>query len=407
MKRIPRAIVMFLLFPLAAAGAERSRAVRFPPVQGHVAVGQEYRIAATPDSPWLESVAVAVGPSSGIVLWTEGGPKTGEATIRLARLAGDGHPLDGAGTLLLENGHYQRHVAIDAFKDQFVAAWCDVAGDTKQIVALRLDASGRALDSVPIVVADSVGNSEPEVGVTCGNAGCLVTWAGDGSYGKLPVGAVSARLLFGAAKAAGAPLLLAPKGIGNGTGTDHLNFGTVYAEQLAYGQSGALVAKFVAADGTAAEMQLLPSSQTQIGTTWMAWNGTQWFVLMLDLTTAGELAQEFRFLRLDAAGHTVGNPTATLLESGSVPLLCPWSPDLFLYDPQNRRVVWDGTNFLVFTQHAIVPVGADGRVSVRVGIDDYFPRGYATSVSSSGNGRTVVAYSRDSAVAIRVIEEMP
>lgn len=393
-----RAIVLVLFVPLAALGAERSRAVRFPPMQGHPAVGPEARIAATPDSPWLESVAVAMGPSSGIVLWTEG------AAIRFARLAGDGHPLDGAGALLLKNGHDQRHVAVDAFKDQFVAAWCDIASDKKQIVAVHVNAGGRVLDPAPIVVADGIGSSEPEVGVTCGDAGCLVTWAGDGRYGNLPIGTVSAQLLSGA-RAAGAPLLLAPKGIGNGLGTDRLNFGTAYAEPQTYGQSGALVAKFVAADGTATETRLLPSSQTQIGTTWMAWNGVHWFVLMLDLTTAGELAQEFRFLRVDAAGRIAGSAAATLLESGSVPLLCPWSPDLFLYDPQSRRVVWDGTNFLVFTQHAIVPVGADGRVGARVAADDYFPRGYATSVSSPGNGRTVVAYSRDSAVAIRVIEE--
>src|SRR5437867_8165121 len=185
LKHVPLAIGLFL-FASLAAGADRTRAVRLPPPHKSLVVEQEYRIPATPDSAWLESIAVAMGPSSGIVLWTQDGPRVGEATIRIVRLATDGRPLDTAGALLIENGHYQRHVAIDAFKDQFVAAWCDVAADKKQIVAIRLDASGHALDSVPIVVADSIGNSEPEVGVTCGNAGCLVTWAGDGSYGKLP-----------------------------------------------------------------------------------------------------------------------------------------------------------------------------------------------------------------------------
>src|SRR5207302_6310290 len=100
--------------PLAAAGAERSRAVRFPPVQRHVAVGQEYRIAAMPDSPWLESVAVAVGPSSGIVLRTEGGPKP-PCAARRRRTSTRRRP-----RAALRERHYQRHVAIDAFKDQFV-----------------------------------------------------------------------------------------------------------------------------------------------------------------------------------------------------------------------------------------------------------------------------------------------
>jgi len=404
MKPAIAAILMLTLAPLAAAAGDRGRAVRPAPARGSIVVGQEYRIPATPDSPWLESVAVAVGPSSGIVLWTEGGSK---ATIRFARLATDGHPLDAAGRLLLENGHYQRHVAIDAFKDQFVAAWCDVTAEKKQIVAIRLDGSGRALDSVPVVVADSIGNSEPEVGVTCSNAGCLVTWGGDGSYGKFSIGAVSAQVLSSSGRAAGTPFLVAPKGIGNGIGTDSLNFCTAYAEEVAYGQSGPLVAKFISANGIATEMPLLSSSQNQIGTTWMAWNGAQWFILLLDLTTSGELAQEFRFMRVDGAGHALGGPTATLLESAGVPLLCPWVPDLFLYDPQSRRVVWDGTNFLVFTQRAIIPVGTDGRVAARIATDGYFPRSYATSVSSAGNGRTIVAYSRDSAVAIRAIDEVP
>src|SRR5262249_4195021 len=243
MKQITAAIVM-ILAPLAAAGSDRGRPVRFPPSQASLSVGQEYRIPAWPDSPWLESVAVAMGPSSGIVLWTESGPKAGEATVRFARLAPDGQPLDAAGRLLLENGHYQRHVAIDAFKDQFVAAWCDVTSEKKQIVAVRLDGSGRALDSAPLVVADSVGSTEPDVGVTCSNAGCLVTWGGDGTYARFSIGEARGRVFSSAANAAGARLMLAPKGIGNGIGTDNLSFGTAYAESVAYGKSGALVARF-------------------------------------------------------------------------------------------------------------------------------------------------------------------
>ena len=151
----------------------------------------------------------------------------------------------------------------------------------------------------------------------------------------------------------------------------------------------------------------MSSSQNQIGSTWMAWGGTEWFILMLDLTASGELAQEFRFMRIDAAGQPVGPATGTLLESAGVPPLCPFAPDVFLYDPQNRRVVWDGTNFLVVTPRAVIPVTTDGRVLERVATADYFPRGYALSVSSSGGGRTVAAYSRDTAVAIRAITEIP
>ena len=135
-KHLPLVIGLFVLVPLAE-GADRTRAVRLPSPHKSLVVQQEYRIPAMPDSPWLESIAVAMGPSSGIVLWTEDGPKVGEATIRIVRLGTDGHPLDTAGALLLENGHYQRHVAIDAFKDQFVAAWCDVAADKKQILGWR------------------------------------------------------------------------------------------------------------------------------------------------------------------------------------------------------------------------------------------------------------------------------
>jgi hypothetical protein len=140
----------------------------------------------------------------------------------------------------------------------------------------------------------------------------------------------------------------------------------------------------------------------------MAWSGAQWLVLWMDLTTSGELAQEVRFLRVDGAGHPMGGSSSpTLIESAAVPLLCPFVPDLFLYDPQNRRVVWDGTSFLVFTQHAIVGVGTDGQLFGRIASENYFPRGYATAVATSGHGRTTVAYSRDSAVAIRVIDDIP
>ena len=112
-------------------------------------------------------------------------------------------------------------------------------------------------------------------------------------------------------------------------------------------------------------------------------------------------------MRVDQTGHAAGNPTTTLLESAGVPLLCPSVPDLFLYDPQTRRVVWDGTNFVAITQHAIIPIGTDGRIFDRIATDGYFPRSYRVAVSSSGNGRTIAAYSRDTAVAIRAIEEVP
>jgi hypothetical protein len=372
-----------------------------------VAVGQEYRIPAKPDSAWLETIAVAMGSSSGIVLWTEDGPKAGEATIRFARLGSDGHPLDAAGALLLENGHNQRHIAVDAYGDQFVAAWCDVTVDTKNIVAIRLDRSGHAFDAIPTVIAENIGNSEPEVGVTCNDGGCVVTWSDNGGYGSLPIGAVSAKVFSVGGKSASSVLQLVPKGIGNGVGTDRLNFSTAYAEPVTYGQSGAFVMKSILADGTSAETELLESSPNQIGSTWMAWSGSQWVILMLDLTTTGELAQEFRFMRVDRTGHATGNAVSTLLESAGVPLLCPWIPDLFLYDPQARRVVWDGTNFLAFTPRAIIPVGADGRILDRIATDGYFPRSYRLAISSSGNGRTIAAYSRDSAIAIRAIAETP
>ncbi|HEX3578464.1 MAG TPA: hypothetical protein VHY33_07860, partial [Thermoanaerobaculia bacterium] len=257
MRPIAIAAVLFVLAPIAAAGSARNRAVGTVPSHGTIAVGPEYRIPANPDSPWLESVAVAAGPTSGIVVWTEDGPKSGEATIRFARLASDGHPLDAAGRLLIENGHYQRHVAIDAFGDQFVAAWCDVSDTTKKIVAMRLDASGRAIDAVPVVVADVASTSEPQVNVTCSNAGCFVTWGGNGSYGSFSVGVVTGAPIFSrSSRAAGAPLQLTPKGIGNGIGTDALNFCTAYAEEVAYGKSSALVAKVISADGSANEIPL-------------------------------------------------------------------------------------------------------------------------------------------------------
>ncbi len=88
-------------------------------------------------------------------------------------------------------------------------------------------------------------------------------------------------------------------------------------------------------------------------------------------------------------------------------MLPPTFPVRFLYDPQNRRVVWDGKIFLVFTQHNITPVTSDGVVGTRLAADDYFARSYALSISSSGGGRTLVAYSRDNAVAVRVIEYVP
>lgn len=403
-KHITAALILFLVASLVSA-ADRSRAVRPALPRTTLAVGQEYRIPATPDSPWLESVAVAIGPSSGIVLWTEDGPGTGEAIIRFARLATDGRPRDNAGRPLFENGHVQAHVAIDAFKDHFVAAWCDIAGGNTQILATLLDSEGRA--SVPVIVADNIGSYAPDVNVTCNNAGCLVSWAGSGSYGQLSIGSVNAQVFSTSASATHSVISLAPKGIGIGIGTDNLNFCTAYAEPIAYGRSGALVAKIIAANGTTNEMDVLPSTANEVGSTWMAWDGRQWLLLMLDLTTSGQLAQEFRFMRIDVAGRPLGDSAPTLVESGGVPLLCPFVPDLFLYDPQNRRVVWDGTHFLILTQHAIIPVATDGVVGARVSTDDYFPRSYALSVSSTGNGRTIVAYSRDTAVAIRAIEEVP
>ena len=47
------AIMIMVWAPVAIAGGERQRAVRPPP---ELVVGTEYRIAAKPDSPWLESV---------------------------------------------------------------------------------------------------------------------------------------------------------------------------------------------------------------------------------------------------------------------------------------------------------------------------------------------------------------
>ena len=96
-----------------------------------------------------------------------------------------------------------------------------------------------------------------------------VAWAGDSSYGVLPIGAVSAKI-FSLSGSAGNFLQLAPKGIGNGVGADHLHFATAYAEPIAYGQSGAFVAKSISADGSATEVQLLASSPNQIGSSWMA-----------------------------------------------------------------------------------------------------------------------------------------
>ena len=405
-RQVTAAIVIFFLASLTAA-ADRRRAVGLQPSHSVIAVGQEYRVAATPDSPWLESVAVAVGPSSGIVLWTEDGPKAGEASIRFARIAADGRPIDTTGKPLLETGHYQRHVAIDAFRDLFVAASCDTTAGKQQIVAILLDANGHTMTPAPAIVADNIATVQPIVGVTCADAGCLVSWGGNGSDGQVSIGTVNAQLLSATTSANNSVLLLAPKGIGSGIGTDNANFATAYAEPATYGQSGAFVARFISPAGATSEVDLLQSSNNQIGSTWMAWDGRQWLVLMLDLTTSGQLAQEFRFMRIDSSGHPLGAPAPALLDSAGVPLLCPWVPDVFLYDLQNRRAVWDGRNFLAFTQHAIVRVGTDGRIVDRVATDDYFPRSYALSVFSAKNGRTIVAYSRDTAVAIRAIEDLP
>jgi hypothetical protein len=346
-----------------------------------------------------------------MVVWTEIGPGGQGSTVRYARLGTDGHPIDTTGRPLLDNGydkgHDQRHVAIDAFNDRFVVAWCDIAAGRNQIVTLRLDAGGHALDSVPLAVSGNLGNKQPEVGVTCGISDCLVTWGGDAN-GAFAIGAVTAaRISPNEGRLAGPPLQLVEKGLGNGIGTKQLDYCLVYAEQQAYGQSGALVAKLLAADGMTTELPLGSSNRFEVGTTWAAWNGTEWLILMLDLTTSGELVQEVRFMRVDGAGRPVGDPGATPLESVAVPLLCPFVPDLFLYDPQNRRVVWDGKNFLIFTQRSITRVTADGLFGPRLSADDYVPRGYATSLSSSGGGRTLIAYSRDDAVAVRVIEDGP
>jgi hypothetical protein len=353
-------------------------------------------------------VAVAAGQSAAIVVWTESGPKDQESTVRFARLAADGHPLDTAGQPLFENGHYQRHVAIDAFNNQFLVSWCDITTAKKQIVALRLDAAGRALDASPLVIADDVGESEPEIGVTCGTTDCLVTWGGDGRGSAFSIGTVKGLQVSPSAVRTGSvPMPLVDKGLGNGIGTNQLHYCMVYAEQQAYGQSGALVAKFLAGNGEITEQPLTSSLQVEFGTSWVAWNGSEWLILLLDLTTGGGLSQEVRFMRIDADGKSVGASDPILLESASVPLLCPFVPDLFLYDPQNRRVVWDGKNFLVFTQHNIMPVTRDGVVGPRLPADDYFPRSYALSISSSGGGRTLVAYSRDNAVAVRAIDYVP
>ena len=131
-------LIVLALVPMALSA--RTRSIRKAPALGSLVVGAEYRIPAHPDSPWLESVAAAAGSSSGMVVWTESGPGDQESTVRFARLGTDGHPIDPTGRPLLENGHYQRHVAIDAFNDRFVVAWCDIA-DKNQIVALRLDAA--------------------------------------------------------------------------------------------------------------------------------------------------------------------------------------------------------------------------------------------------------------------------
>lgn len=395
-------ITMWATVLIADSGRQRAVGRR-----AALVVGPESRIPAKPDSPWLESVAVAAGTSSGIVVWTESGPRDQESTVRFARLAADGHPIDPAGRPLFENGHYQRHVAIDAFNDQFLVSWCDITAGKKQIVALRLDAAGNALDAAPLVIADDVGTSEPEVGVTCGKTDCLVTWGGDVRDGAFSIGPVKGLQVSPGAVHSGVPVQLVEKGLGNGIGTSQLHYCMVYAEQQAYGQSGELVAKLLAGNGTISELSLTSSQQVEFGTTWVAWNGTEWFVLLLDLTTGGGLSQEVRFMRVDDVGKPVGDPDAILLESASVPLLCPQVPDLFLYDPQNRRVIWDGKNFLVFTQRNITLVTRDGVVGTRLPADDYFPRSYATSISSSGGGRTLVAYSRDNAVAVRVIEYVP
>src|SRR5439155_21663700 len=59
-KQLPLVIGLLVLAPLAE-GADRTRAVRLPSPHKSLVVEQEYRIPATPDSPWLESIAVAMG----------------------------------------------------------------------------------------------------------------------------------------------------------------------------------------------------------------------------------------------------------------------------------------------------------------------------------------------------------
>ena len=393
------AVIIILFVASFAAAADRGRAVR--PVHSGILVGPESRITASPDSPWLESVAVAVGPSSGIVLWTQ------QSSILFARIAADGHPLDNGGRQLVKTANSQQHVAIDAFRNYFVAAWCEAVGSKLQIVAILLDGDGRTLSAQPFVVADSVTTPQPVVDVTCMDAGCLIAWGGNSSNDGVYIASVNAQFVSATTAPRTSAVLLAPKGIGIGVGTDNVSFATAYAEQATYGQSGAFVAKSISPAGASSEVDLMSSSEQQIGSTWMAWDGSQWFILMLDLGTTGGLVQEFRFMRVDAVGRPIGNAVPALLDSVGVPPLCPWSPDVFLYDPQNRRAVWDGRNFLALTQHAIVRVSPDGAIGDRVANDEYFPRGYALSVSTARNGRTIVAYSRDSAVAIRAIDDIP
>ena len=148
-----------------------------------IAVGPEITVFADgPGKNCRGTPAVAFGRGSYLCVWREGWEgKNGGARICAARISADGKVLDPKGIVLAPNKDRdapQEWPRAAFCKDTFLIVWHDLRNGTDyDVLAARVSAGGKVLDSEPIKIAAGPHNQAlPDIAAD--GRGFLVVWQG-------------------------------------------------------------------------------------------------------------------------------------------------------------------------------------------------------------------------------------
>ena len=150
---------------------------------GVVAVGPEIVVAADgPGGAVRGTPQVAFGGGAWLCAWREGWHGVdGRARIAVRRFTADGQPLDPQAIEVAPNAGRdapQEAPRVAWAEDTFLVVWQDFrSGKDYDVLAARVSADGKVLDTQPLVVASGVDNQVlPDV--ASDGAGFLVVWQG-------------------------------------------------------------------------------------------------------------------------------------------------------------------------------------------------------------------------------------